>query len=464
MHRRMRVGFTFTSLMVILLSVCFVFALIFSASITITGNTAQDNIGAPPDLLWGPYLSGTTSTGTVINARTNIASSAAVEYTPEAYFTAHSLYDKSLTDSVSGVIHHIPLTGLEPGTTYHYRLIYEGTATRDFHFRTFPSSGPFTYIVYSDTQDQLPSYSQYERYKLVADSVAAEPDVAFILHCGDEVADGSSLEDWNRYFDIGRQLMAQTTIYPALGNHEKNNALYYDAFGLPPYYSFECSNAHFTVLDSINDTAGEADWLSNDLAGAKAWKFVSFHYPVYTSEPNHFGGWENLKTEWENLFINGGVDAVWNGHIHNYERYLENGIQYMVVGTGGGPMYPVSDTKYTGFQNGLENSLAYARVRVDPQAGKAAIQIIRVADISSANPPVVVACPPETVYESFILIQTPFWDLNNDHAYNIGDLVILGQHWGQTGVKGWIQEDLNSDGAINIGDVVVLGLYWGLTW
>jgi DMSO/TMAO reductase YedYZ molybdopterin-dependent catalytic subunit len=58
----------------------------------------------------------------------------------------------------------------------------------------------------------------------------------------------------------------------------------------------------------------------------------------------------------------------------------------------------------------------------------------------------------------------PDWDLNGDHVCNIGDVVKVGLHWGETGSKDWIPEDLNGDGTINIGDVVVIGLYWGETW
>ena len=58
----------------------------------------------------------------------------------------------------------------------------------------------------------------------------------------------------------------------------------------------------------------------------------------------------------------------------------------------------------------------------------------------------------------------PAWDLNGDHVCDIGDVVILGLHWGQKGTPGWIPEDLNNDGVIDIGDVVVLGLHWGQTW
>ena len=58
----------------------------------------------------------------------------------------------------------------------------------------------------------------------------------------------------------------------------------------------------------------------------------------------------------------------------------------------------------------------------------------------------------------------PEWDLNGDHVCNIGDVVKVGLHWGETGDDGWIVEDMNRDGIINIGDVVIVGLYWGQTW
>jgi hypothetical protein len=59
---------------------------------------------------------------------------------------------------------------------------------------------------------------------------------------------------------------------------------------------------------------------------------------------------------------------------------------------------------------------------------------------------------------------SPGWDLNGDHVCNIGDVVVIGLHWGQTGTPGWIPQDLNNDGIINIGDVVVIGLHWGENW
>jgi hypothetical protein len=70
-----------------------------------------------------------------------------------------------------------------------------------------------------------------------------------------------------------------------------------------------------------------------------------------------------------------------------------------------------------------------------------------------------------TISASFAANPTsPDWDLNGDHICNIGDVVAIGLHWGQTGTPGWIPEDVNNDGSINIVDVVVLGLHWGESW
>jgi hypothetical protein len=70
-----------------------------------------------------------------------------------------------------------------------------------------------------------------------------------------------------------------------------------------------------------------------------------------------------------------------------------------------------------------------------------------------------------TISASFAANSTaPDWDLNGDHTCNIGDVVVIGLKWSQTGTPGWIPEDVNNDGMVNIGDVVVIGLHWGETW
>jgi PKD repeat protein len=415
--------------------------------------------------LWGPYVTGTTTTSAVVSVKTNVASAVTVDYATEAEYTASGTYNLSAADGTDAQLHHIELTGLDPDTAYHYRVVFGAESTADCHFSTFPTSGQFNFVVVSDAQDQLPLFSQSERFKLVADSIAAQPDVAFVLITGDLVNDGSNLANWDRFFDASREMLANTTLYTALGNHEENDALYYEIFGLPAYYSFDCGDAHFAVLDSNMAISAQTTWLESDLDDSKAWKFVAFHHPLYTSDPNHFGGWANLRAEWEGLFQTYGVDAVWNGHFHAYERYLHDGVHYMVIGTGGGPLYKLGDERYDGYQSSLVNSLAYAKVTVDPTTGACIMDIIQVADVSANNAEVTTMYPPDSVFESVLLTQGwPNWDMNGDHVCNIADVVIMGLRWGETGDPGWIPEDVNQDGVVDMLDVAIMELHWRDTW
>jgi parallel beta-helix repeat protein len=386
----------------------------YSVNLTVTNAGGNDSevktdyitVSFPaPALLWGPYLTGTTSTGTVVNAKTNIATAVTVEYATDTYYTANSAYDQSATDSVTDTLHHVSLAGLTPDTLYHYRVVYSGQPTADLHFSTFPASGAFTFVVYSDTQDQLPTYSQLERHKLVADRIAEEPDVAFVLNSGDLVNDAANLSDWDRYFAAGSMMMANTTVYPALGNHDDNNANYYQNYGVPEYYSFDCGDGHVAVLDS-NDWADyqvEGTWLANDLQTDKPFKFTTFHHPLYTSETNHFGGWTNLKEAWEGDLNDNGVLAVFNGHVHAYERLFFNDTNYFVAGIGGAPSYNLATPRYTASQNSLEYMIGYIKVTVDPAARTATAQVIRVADVSTDLKTLTNVYPAGTVFETVVM-------------------------------------------------------------
>jgi hypothetical protein len=468
------------------------------------GSTAEAVVA--PALLWGPYLSGTTANGTTINIRTDFAVTATVEYATEDYYLANSAYDRSATDCGSAELHHIALTGLEADAVYNYRVIYGTETTGDFHFSTFAESGPFTFIVYSDTQDQLPTFSQLDRHKLIADRIAQEPDVAFVLNSGDLVNDAANLSDWNRYFAAGGAMMANTTVFPALGNHDANNSNYYEIYGVSEWYSFDYADAHITVLDSNDwaDLDAESAWLADDLQTEKPFKFLSFHHPLYTSEAKHFGGWENLREAWESDIHNNGVLAVFNGHVHAYERFLFNNTNYFVAGIGGAPSYNLATPRAEGSQNSLEYMIGYTRVTVDPATRTATAEVIRVADVSSDLKSLTVIYPQDTIFETVVMTRNgvitasagangtidPSGDVAVNYGgsqtfnitpnahYHIADVLVDGVSVGAvasytfTGVvadhtisasfatdqPAW---DMNGDYVINIGDVVAIGLRWG---
>jgi len=39
-------------------------------------------------------------------------------------------------------------------------------------------------------------------------------------------------------------------------------------------------------------------------------------------------------------------------------------------------------------------------------------------------------------------------------------MILIGQHWGETGLAGWTQVDANEDGSINVLDMIIIGQNW----
>jgi hypothetical protein len=91
----------------------------------------------------------------------------------------------------------------------------------------------------------------------------------------------------------------------------------------------------FFVLDSTYMTPEQVDWLKGALAGSKAeWKIAYFHHPIYSSGEKH-GSEMDLQALIEPLFVEHGVDVVFSGHEHFYERLKpQKGIHYITQGGG----------------------------------------------------------------------------------------------------------------------------------
>ncbi|RZB29298.1 MAG: hypothetical protein AEth_01266 [Candidatus Argoarchaeum ethanivorans] len=362
-------------------------------------------LSAPSSVIsWGPYITNTDTNSTTINWKSEDATLGIVKYAIEKYYAENGEYDHIINDTENKQLHHLVIRDLTPNTVYHYQLTVGTGSTGDRTFKTY-GNGSFTFIVYGDTREQTGLFTQMERHKLVADSIAEEENISFVIHTGDFVCSGNDMDEWNDFFDAGRAMLANTTLYPVLGNHEDNHTNYYDAFGMLGWYSFDCGNVHFTVLDN-NDwasphTTGQTEWLRNDLNTSATWKFVSFHHPIYSSNERHLGGWKN--DVWENIFINNGVDVVFNGHVHVYERYEESGIQYVVLGCGGAPLYSLASEKIRGYQSSFEHALGYARITIE--GDKATMEVIKVADVSEDNKVVTHIYPPDTVFETVVLEQ-----------------------------------------------------------
>ncbi len=89
-------------------------------------------------------------------------------------------------------------------------------------------------------------------------------------------------------------------------------------------YSYDYGNSHWLVLDAnpYMDWTNESlrQWVEKDLASAKnaKWKFVCFHQPGFSFDVSHFK--EQRMRLLSDIFEKTGVDIVWAGHAHDYQR------------------------------------------------------------------------------------------------------------------------------------------------
>ena len=108
------------------------------------------------------------------------------------------------------------LTGLTPNTHYEYEV--PGVTAAKASFKTAAiGQTPFNFVAYGDNRTR-PAVHQR-----VIDGIVAHGVPDFILQSGDLVADGDDSALWTTFFSIEKNLLRQTAIFPALGNHEHNS-------------------------------------------------------------------------------------------------------------------------------------------------------------------------------------------------------------------------------------------------
>ena len=247
------------------------------------------------------------------------------------------------------------ITDLEPDTTYYY-AVYNGDqrltpSDKSYHFKTHPKIGskvPSRFWIVGDSgtggRDQ----------KLVHDGMKkfmGDKKLDGYLHVGD-MAYGSGLDkEFSRnFFPMYETTLRNTVCWGAMGNHEGYTSKgesatgpYYDAFvhpamaeaggvpsGTEAYYSFDYGNVHFICLNSHDldrsPTAAMAQWLKSDLEKTKAdWLVAFFHHPPYTKGSHDSDNEKQLIEMRENIMPileSGGVDVVFTGHSHIYERSM----------------------------------------------------------------------------------------------------------------------------------------------
>ncbi|MBI4425891.1 MAG: metallophosphoesterase [Elusimicrobia bacterium] len=367
---------------------------------------AAASIASAAALVRGPYVEGVTGASAFICWRTDVETAGALEVRlgPGAR-PAHQVLERRPQRQ-----HCLEASDLSPSGRYEYRVGYGEpgaalvwTSTRAFGAAAAADAPALRFAVFGDTGQDT------EGQRAVGRAIGAEtPEL--VLHAGDVVYPHGEDADYDRkYFSVYGGFIDRIPLYFAVGNHdyanhrfraEKGRRWIQDHFlrihrlprqredgrwRLPPpgrtYYSFDWGPAHFAAIDAnrvypipgapaVHPESEQWRWLDRDLASSSArWKFVLLHQAVYSS--GYHGAHEPL-VEWvAPLLERHGVDLVFQGHDHHYERTApiregrpaERGPVYLVVGNGGAPLHSIR--KRRAWSAYRAKRFGYVLVRID---------------------------------------------------------------------------------------------------
>ena len=281
----------------------------------------------------------------------------------------------------------VEATGLAPDTEYFYRVgtwnFFDSGLGEVLGPRLGPvhrvrtglphgSHAPFTFVVSGDTQGATVDLAAH------IEEIAQTP-AAFWLLTGDMVSSATQ-PSWNLWFEAIAPMLEGSVAMPVPGNHEASYGTFYGQFALPiepdlapelaeHAWSFDYGNAHVVGLDANADADMEAiaAWLDADLAAAEAdpdidWKIAFFHHPAYSASSH--GCTARVLEHWAPVLEAHGVDLVFSGHDHDYERTYRIAGGYLAV-PGSGVTYIVAGGFFTSLYNaGADWWTAYSN-RID---------------------------------------------------------------------------------------------------
>ena len=245
------------------------------------------------------------------------------------------------------------LSGLPPDKPLRYAFESELGLVGPFDFRSDRKRGSeFRFAAFGDTRNG------HQVHRNLVERLAKE-DIDFFLNSGDLVEFGGNREQWIRFFNIEAPLMSQRPSFPAVGNHDNSQRLYFRHFFLTHlyagghrYYVQDWGDVRVIILDSeieIREGSAQYDFLYEALregAARNQLLVLSIHYPPYSS--GEHGSNPEIQEVLGPLSQRFGVEVVLAGHDHDYERTkLMNGTTYIVAASGGAPIRRVVPQSFT---------------------------------------------------------------------------------------------------------------------
>ncbi|MDH5408182.1 MAG: metallophosphoesterase family protein [Gammaproteobacteria bacterium] len=306
----------------------------------------------------GAYLQLPTPTAITIRWQTSESGRGLVKYG----LAPNELTNIKEADETSDS-HEVRLEGLKPATRYYYAY-----GTKD---GVMTSNSEHWFITAPE-----PESRQSTRFWVIGDAGRAVPKQAavrdamlswvkqnprkqqayldFMLTTGDNAYESGRNEEYQTGFFLPyKNILKNIPVWPAYGNHDARRWAYFDLFSLPEdaesggvasdtenYYSFDYANVHVIVLDSqVSSRSADGEmavWLRKDLAQTnKDWIIAVMHHPPYSkgshdsdNESDSRGRLFDVRENLLPILEKGGVDLVFTGHSHVYERSYLIGCHY----------------------------------------------------------------------------------------------------------------------------------------
>jgi hypothetical protein len=248
-------------------------------------------------------------------------------------------------------------------------VVLAGTITTAQELRLPNKAGSVKFAVIGDTgtgdKHQLAVAKQMETYRRAF-------EFPLIIMVGDNIYGGDATKDFEKKFEKPYKplLDAGVKFYASLGNHDDPKQRFYKPFNMngERFYSFKPSlnaNVRFFALDSNYMDDKQVQWLDKELAASGSdWKIAFFHHPPYSSGGTH-GSATVLRDQLEPVFVKYGVNAVFTGHEHFYERIApQKGVAYFI--TGSSAKLRAGDIEQTPFKAvGFDEGYAFMLVEID---------------------------------------------------------------------------------------------------
>ncbi|HEX2027084.1 MAG TPA: fibronectin type III domain-containing protein [Nitriliruptorales bacterium] len=244
----------------------------------------------------------------------------------------------------AGHLHQATLTGLQPGTSYQYRLVGDHqTPSEVFNARTAPGvGGAFNVVFVADTgidgrTDGLTTGTRQVRDEIAAmgpDLVLAGGDFAYFNTETRFATLDDAIDAW---FDQMQPIASRAPTMPAYGNHEillsEGFEPWAARFPTPQghdgrrSYSFDVGDVHFVSILHVKESGAlsqsQLNWITNDIAAAKAagarWIIPFMHGSLYTDGANHPAN-ADVRAQLAPLFESAGVPLVLSTHDQAFER------------------------------------------------------------------------------------------------------------------------------------------------